>query len=143
MRFVLSNPNVTSAIAGIASSADVANDKRIGERIRPLAAREMGAVEERAREFEAAAGKVCTLCEYCMPCPKEIWIPGVLTLANAARLLGVVDEARRQYAGYLKAWAEAGSEGAPCIECGQCAERCPQGIDIPAELKKAHEVLKK
>ena len=25
--------------------------------------------------------------------------------------------------------------------CGACLEKCPQGIDIPEELKKAHEVL--
>ena len=28
-----------------------------------------------------------------------------------------------------------------CTECGACLEKCPQKIDIPEELKKAHEVL--
>jgi len=29
-----------------------------------------------------------------------------------------------------------------CIECGECLEKCPQHIDIPEWLKKAHEVLR-
>jgi len=28
-----------------------------------------------------------------------------------------------------------------CIECGECLEQCPQQIEIPDWLKKAHEVL--
>ncbi len=28
-----------------------------------------------------------------------------------------------------------------CIECGQCVEACPQGIDIPNELKKLGEMM--
>ncbi|MHC4714398.1 MAG: aldo/keto reductase [Planctomycetota bacterium] len=141
MRFVLSNSSVTCAISGMTSASDVRNNKEIAERMRPLNAEEAAIVEEFSRAFDAAAGKVCTLCEYCMPCPKDIWIPGVMTLLTAARLLGLVGEARRQYADYLKGWAEGGSTGAPCTECGACVERCPQGIDVPAELKTAHNLF--
>ena len=28
-----------------------------------------------------------------------------------------------------------------CIECGECLEKCPQMIEIPDWLAKAHEVL--
>lgn len=147
LRFVLSNPNVTCAIAGMTSLEEVAANARIAERLRPLSGREVKLLEERTRAFLAGAGKVCTLCEYCLPCPQDIWIPGVLTLANAAQLLGLFDEAAGQYAGFAEAWAEGGvggvgHEGAPCVECGECVKRCPQGIDIPTQLKKAHSTLK-
>jgi hypothetical protein len=141
-RFVLSNPNVACAISGMTSQADIESNKRVAERVRPLTGAEMAAVHEASARFAAGAGKVCTLCEYCMPCPQDIWIPGVLTLLNAARLLGLEDEARRQYKAYLEGWAEKGSDGAPCTECGQCVERCPQRIDVPAELKRADKLLK-
>jgi len=29
-----------------------------------------------------------------------------------------------------------------CTECGVCTPKCPHGIDIPKELKVAHEALK-
>jgi predicted aldo/keto reductase-like oxidoreductase len=141
-RFVLSNPKVACAISGMTSSSDVESNRRIAERTRPLTSVEMAAVGDASVRFAAGAGKVCTLCEYCMPCPQDIWIPGVLTLFDAARLLGLEDEARRQYKAYLEGWAEKDSDGAPCIECGQCVERCPQGIEIPVELKRAHKLLK-
>jgi len=142
LRFVLSNPDVTCAISGMTTVAEVAANARTGERLRPLTTRETARLEERTREFVGGAGRICTLCEYCMPCPQDIWIPGVLTLASAARLLGLFDEASARYARFAESWAEAGHEGPPCIECGACVERCPQGIDIPTELKAAHEILK-
>jgi hypothetical protein len=142
LRFVLTNPAVTCAISGMASLSDVRQDCDVAANLRPLRPAEMALVAEAERAFRAASGKVCTLCEYCMPCPKDIWIPGVMTLLTACRLLGLEEEARRQYADYLKGWAEAGSDGDPCIECGHCVERCPQGIDVPAELKVAHRLLR-
>ena len=30
-----------------------------------------------------------------------------------------------------------------CAECGECEEKCPQGIEIMNELKKVHETLGK
>lgn len=141
LRFALTNPGVTCAISGMASFSDVAENSAAAADFRALAPAEMAVLAEAERAFHAA-GEVCTLCEYCMPCPKDIWIPGVMTLLTAARLLGLEEEARRQYAGYLEGWAEAGSAGAPCIECGHCVERCPQGIDVPAELKVAHRMLR-
>jgi predicted aldo/keto reductase-like oxidoreductase len=28
-----------------------------------------------------------------------------------------------------------------CMQCGQCVEKCPQGIDIPVELERVHAIL--
>jgi hypothetical protein len=125
----------------MATAGQVEEDRVIADRLRPLTAAEMAEIDKAMRDFRESAGKVCTLCEYCMPCPQDIWIPGVLTLANAARLLGQEEEARKRYEPTARAWAETGHDGAPCIECGHCAQRCPQGIDVPAELKKAHKLL--
>ena len=30
---------------------------------------------------------------------------------------------------------------AMCIQCGECLDKCPQEIDIPAELEKVHAIL--
>jgi predicted aldo/keto reductase-like oxidoreductase len=34
-----------------------------------------------------------------------------------------------------------GENAAACVECGECLEKCPQGIEIIDQLKKAYEVL--
>ena len=36
---------------------------------------------------------------------------------------------------------KAEERGDQCIECGECLEKCPQMIEIPDWLAKAHEVL--
>ncbi|MBI5490000.1 MAG: 4Fe-4S dicluster domain-containing protein [Deltaproteobacteria bacterium] len=30
-----------------------------------------------------------------------------------------------------------------CTACGACVKKCPQGLDVPAELEKVHAVLAK
>jgi predicted aldo/keto reductase-like oxidoreductase len=63
-------------------------------------------------------------------------IPDVLGVYNEAKMFGDEDRARMFYG-----WIEEKSRGDQCIECGECLEKCPQHIEIPDWLKKAHEVL--
>ena len=143
-RFVLSNPNVTSAISGMTSLSDVRENRRIAERIRPLTEREMEVVDGELKKFKAAADSLCTGCRYCMPCPQAVGIFAVLGLANAARVYGLADGSRREYAKFDKEWPyDSFKDATHCTECGECLPKCPQKIDIPTELKKAHGVLKR
>ena len=48
---------------------------------------------------------------------------------------GMREYARTKYNEDYRACAEL------CTECQACMERCPAQLDIPALLKKAHEVL--
>ena len=87
--------------------------------------------------------RLCTGCRYCMPCPQGVGISEIFRLANAARIYGLVDGSRRDYALFSKDWPyEEHKDATHCTACGDCLEECPQKIDIPAELKKAHDVLK-
>lgn len=75
----------------------------------------------------------CVYCNHCLPCPSGIDIGGTL------RLLGVADhglstDLRSQY-GRLPAKASA------CSQCGQCAERCPFGVDAPELMRRAAETF--
>jgi predicted aldo/keto reductase-like oxidoreductase len=142
-RFVLSNPNVTSAISGMTTPEDVRQNKAIAERAKPLAAKEMERIDGELRKFMAAAESLCTGCRYCMPCAQGVGIFAVLKLANAARIYGLVEGSRQAYSLFDKEWPyEDFKDASHCTACGECLAKCPQKIDIPAELKKAHEILK-
>ena len=75
------------------------------------------------------AGDFCRGCGYCMPCPQGIQIN---TCARMSLLLR-----RSPSAMWLSELGQGMMKQAEsCVECGQCAARCPYGLDTPALLKK-------
>lgn len=87
--------------------------------------------------YESIVTVPCTTCEYCLPCPQGINIPGVFFNYNAGKMFDNFDQPQRSYMYMTKAGKNAGQ----CIACGACEQKCPQHIDIINQLKVAHETL--
>lgn len=84
------------------------------------------------KEQSELIGSFCRGCGYCMPCPQEI------TINQCARISLMVR--RAPSAGWLdEKWQAEVKKVENCTECGQCAEKCPYELDIPALLKKNYE----
>lgn len=84
------------------------------------------------RERTELVGDFCRGCGYCMPCPVGIQIN------NAARMSLMLR--RSPTAGLLgEYWQREMARIDECLNCGQCASRCPYGLDTPALLKKNRE----
>ncbi len=84
----------------------------------------------------------CTNCNYCMPCPFGVDIPGTFSDYNfkyfnpTSRVSRMLYIARSTgYNGGIK------SGGNSCVNCKKCIKLCPQNIDIPKKLKEAHKDL--
>ena len=92
----------------------------------------------RARQaYESIVTIPCTACNYCVPCPANVAIPGIFTLYNDAHRFEHFDQPRRAYM-----FAKNAKTGATnCTECGICLEKCPQEINIIESLKTAHAML--
>ena len=87
------------------------------------------------KERHELAGDFCRGCGYCMPCPVGIEIN---TCARMSLFLR-----RSPAAGYLTEAGQARMEKIDdCIECGQCKEKCPYGLDTPNLLKRNYEDYK-
>ncbi|MCL2478121.1 MAG: aldo/keto reductase [Treponema sp.] len=80
----------------------------------------------------------CTACEYCMPCPHGVQIPGVFARYNDAMMYGSFESPKRSYAFMTRGKRDASL----CEACGECEPKCPQSIKIIETLKMAHEALK-
>ena len=95
------------------------------------------ALVDRAREaYKGLAPIPCTNCKYCMPCASGVDIPGILEIYNEATIYEDLENARWFYE-QLKEEQRADQ----CARCGECTDACPQEIDIPEWLEKAHALL--
>ncbi len=74
-----------------------------------------------------------------MPCPQGVDIPGAFRCYNAMYAEGK-SSGRRDYL-QCTAMRREPSSASQCVACGKCAARCPQGIDIPAQLGAAAKAL--
>ncbi len=134
LRFVLANPSVTVALSGMSERAQVEENLRVASRATALTTREKLQVLETLRRYKKLADLYCTGCNYCMPCARGVEIPRNFAALNAARVYGLPDHARQQY-------RHTRGKAALCVACGKCLEKCPQHIDIVAQLRETARAL--
>lgn len=77
----------------------------------------------------------CMYCGHCAPCPKGIAVAEVTKFLNLAIAQGELPETVREH------YAVLPHKAGECIECGACESRCPFGVKIRANMKKAVEVF--
>jgi predicted aldo/keto reductase-like oxidoreductase len=81
----------------------------------------------------------CTGCGYCMPCPKNVDIPGTFAAYNRryqeGRFWSFVDYV---ICTMLRKNSTAASN---CVRCGKCEKHCPQHIAIREKLEDAQKEL--
>lgn len=132
LRFVLSNPFVTSALSGMNSFQMLEENVKVASREEPLSDVERRLIEEVAWGMRGLSELYCTACGYCMPCPHEVDIPENFTAMLLLRLYGMPEEARSKY----RALSEREASANLCAECGECLPKCPQKIPIPDRLRE-------
>ena len=77
----------------------------------------------------------CMYCSHCAPCPMEISVADVTKFLNLAEAQGEIPETVREH--YKVLPHHAGE----CIGCGACETRCPFGVSIRENMKKATDLF--
>jgi len=129
-RYVLSNPDISVALAGTQELRDIDQAIAASEAQQPLSPEEA----EPYVAFARSLGEdVCRDCRYCKDCPEGIEVWRIMQMLDRARVYSYEwPKFRTEYAA-LEPQADA------CLECGQCEEACPFDLGIMERLKKAHE----
>ena len=85
------------------------------------------------------SGEFCRGCGYCMPCPKNVDIPGTFSFYN----LIYSENKKTARKGYMQCtiFRQTPTSASQCVGCGKCEQHCPQGIPIRKELKNASKEL--
>ena len=143
LKFVLSNPSVSVALSGMGTEEML--DDNLGitskEDYNQLTEKEKDSIDSIATRFKELCDNICTQCKYCQPCPNEVNISFIFEALQRYQIYGDREKARGYYSMIGKVPWAAGKDASACEECGECLEKCPQGIEIIEQLKNAHEVL--
>jgi uncharacterized protein len=139
LRWVWNHPEVTVVLSGMNEEAHIAENISIAGNAFPnsLSADELKAVENAAQAYLKIMKVGCTGCGYCQPCPSGVLIPASFEIYNNMHMFDIIAEAPFMYVARMGGFL-SGNPGyaSQCIQCGECVEKCPQGIDIPANLEK-------
>ncbi len=133
-------PEVTVVLSGMSTPDQVRENVASAARARPhlLSAAEHAVYDDVRELYRGRTAIDCTRCGYCQPCPSGVDIPECFSLYNDAFVYGDPAGARSGY----HIFARYGGAAANCTECGQCEERCPQGLAIRKHLKAVDELLR-
>ena len=148
-RFCGTQPGVLTALSGMTYMEHLVDNCDTFCHFKPLSEEELSLLEEMALMIRDFPLIDCTACNYCMPCPYGIDIPGIFLSYNKAVNEGLVAESaqqsdfKRRYLALYNKSVETIRQADHCINCNTCAPHCPQHIRIPRELARIDAYVEK
>lgn len=153
-RWVGSHPNILTTLSGMNQMSHLEENVRTFSPLEPCTEAENKMLEEIADVMAGFPVIPCTACEYCMPCPYGVNIPGNFAYYNEAvaqKILPLPDKQaadymarKQQFAdGLRQALPDASSWATQCVDCEECLKKCPQQIRIPNQMARIVETLRK
>ncbi|MCD8288274.1 MAG: aldo/keto reductase [Porphyromonadaceae bacterium] len=144
-RFAGSWPGVLTVLSGMTYMEHLEDNLKTYSPLQPLTEAERQFLFDTADLMMEYPTIPCNDCNYCMPCPYGLDIPGILTHYNKCINEGNIPtnpgtkayrEARRAFlVGYDRSVPRL-RQAAHCIGCRQCEPLCPQNIAIASEMQK-------
>ena len=140
-KWLYNQPEVSCVLSGMNSLKMVKENVKTASE---TSIAELGEAEEKmyADIVSAINSKMkvgCTGCGYCMPCPKNVDIPGTFSAYNRKYSDNTFTALKEYF--MCTALRKNSSAASNCIECGKCEQHCPQHIPIRTELKNAKKEL--
>ena len=131
IHYALTRPAVATVLAGAHSAEQF---------LTSLAYEDAGDAE---RDYAAAFASFprirwqghCMYCSHCAPCPQKISVADVTKFLHLAEAQKGVPETVREHYALLPHHA------GECVQCGVCENRCPFGVDVRANMRRAKEVF--
>ena len=152
-RYCGSYPNVLTALSGMTYMEHLVDNLHTYCPLKPLTEEERSYLEDEvANEILKYPTIPCTSCQYCMPCPYGLDIPGIFAHYNKCINEGLMPSSTQdpEYQKLRRAFLIGYDRSVPklrqanhCIECCRCLEHCPQKIEIPNEMHKIDEYVEK
>ena len=149
-RFAGSHPNVYCVLSGMTYMENLEDNIRSYSPLVELTEEEKEFLYETADLMQQYPTIPCNNCQYCMPCPYRLDIPGILTHYNKCINEGNVPESQQDpnYRKARQAFLVGYDRTVPklrqadhCTGCNECSPHCPQQIDIPAAMQRINNFV--
>ncbi len=139
-RFVWNYPQVQVVLSGMSTLEQVKENLKIATTAtaNSISADEMKLYAKVRKVYLSKMVVRCTGCGYCLPCPYKVAIPFALGIYNDVHIFSNKQRHKWEYDFFIPADNKADK----CTKCGACIPKCPQKIDIPAELERVVDYFK-
>ena len=137
LKWLWNHEEISCVLSGMCNMSQLEDNIAVANESFPgcMTADELELIEKAREAFNELNRIPCTGCDYCMPCPVGVNIPGCFAAYNDFSA-GKKKQGKGQYllnTGVLH--SKNGVAGA-CVNCGKCEPRCPQEIPIATSLKE-------
>ncbi len=142
-RWLYNQPEVTCVLSGMNSlemvedNLNTASDAKVGD----LTAEDEAMLRSVSNAINAKMKVGCTGCGYCVPCPKNVDIPGTFAAYNRLHSEGWF-AGTKEYV-MCTTLRKTSTAASNCIGCGKCEGHCPQNIPIREKLADAQKELER
>jgi predicted aldo/keto reductase-like oxidoreductase len=135
LNWIWNQEEATLLLSGMSAMAQLEENIRLADTARAgMLGETEHAVYRRALEAINRTCKIrCTGCNYCMPCPLGVNIPGCFSAYNTIYSMGYV-EGMKQFVTSTGLTSERSSSPSLCVQCGKCESHCPQSLPIIKNL---------
>ncbi|MDR2634145.1 MAG: aldo/keto reductase [Treponema sp.] len=135
LRWVWDQPEVSVLLSGMQEPSHLEENLQLANRAFPqmLTQEEHHIYRQVLQVFNRAYKIRCTGCNYCMPCPQGVNIPGCFAAYNTSFAMGFIS-GMQQYMTSTGITSQRMSGPRLCIKCGKCESHCPQHLPIIRSL---------
>lgn len=139
LNWLWNQPEVTVVLSGMNDYSQLSENLDLADNSSPhmLTGDKSSVFEPVIEAFRETYKIPCTGCNYCMPCPKNVNIPGCFAAYNLSYSMGLISGYQQYITGTGATNLKQGQSyrASNCIGCGKCEKHCPQNIQISQKMK--------
>jgi predicted aldo/keto reductase-like oxidoreductase len=137
-RWLWNDPKVTVVLSGMNSDEQLKENLMVANasEARMFSGKDKAVFEPLRQAIEKSYKVPCTGCNYCMPCPYKVNIPGVFAAYNISYAISYMAGITNYMTSIASLKTGDNFSSRNCVNCGICVKKCPQYIQIPLELSR-------
>ena len=143
LAWLWNQPGVTVVLSGMNNMAQLEENLKTAQTAKPgmLSEKEEAVFHPVMDSIRESYKVVCTGCNYCMPCPHGVNIPGCFSSYNTRYAMGLIPGMTQYITSTGATHADKTARAKFCVGCKACEKKCPQHIQIANELQNVTKYM--